>query len=185
MLISPGLTTFLGATGEESCVPKASQLSPEAGQAYFATEIPDVNSLLTSTSAGSLAACLGLCPAASSCLMQYHVQGSTCKYAALAPVAPDAPGYKLLYKLPPSGLIGASSVASTSNNTSKLVRAKMMSSGIYARVAIPDATRSKWLLAGTNLDTSARTFTTAAQSTLLVLGTEATCQSVCGNSNVC
>jgi hypothetical protein len=32
---SPGLTTFPGAVGPEFCVTKETQLSPEAGQAYF------------------------------------------------------------------------------------------------------------------------------------------------------
>lgn len=65
------------------------------------------------------------------------------------------------------------------------VKAKTLSSGIYARMAIPNDKLSSWLLVGTNLDTEARTFSTAPQSTLWRTGTERECRSLCDNSNVC
>jgi len=175
---SSGTTTFPGATGTESCVPKESQLSPEAGQAYFSSAAA-VQTLLTSSSRATLALCLASCPSDACCIAQYDAASKVCKTATLAPVGADSPGYKLMYKLPPSTIGSASSLKPAE------VKAKMMSSGIYARAAIPDNLRATWLLVGTNLGRDARTFSSAQQATLWQAGTESSCKAACDNSNVC
>jgi hypothetical protein len=114
-------------------------------------------------------------------MAQFEGLTSTCKKAILAPVGADTAGYKLLYKLPPSTMGSASSV----HEDPAPVRAKTIASGIYARMVIPDNRLSSWLLVGTNLDTEARTFSSAPQSSLWRTGTERNCRSLCDNSNVC
>lgn len=183
---SVGTTTFLGAVGEESCVPKESQLSPEAGQAFFGSA-PAVQALLTTTNATSLATCLASCEPTACCMVQWHADTSKCKRASLPPVGADALGFKLLYKLPPSTMGSASSIKAATAAAPEAggVTAKTISSGIYARAAIPDATKASWLLVGTNLDQMGRTFSKADQASLWRVGSEAECKSLCDNSNVC
>jgi hypothetical protein len=182
---STGITTFLGATGQDFCVPKETQLSPEAGQAYFNSTSPAVQDLLTEKTANTLSDCIGTCEATACCLAQYNTVTKKCKRATLTPVAADAAGWKLLYKLPPSTLGSASSVKQNVTSVSAVVRVKMMSSGIYARAAIPGEKQSNWLAVGTNLDPTARTFSTAAQGSLWRSGSEQDCKTLCDNSNVC
>lgn len=144
---SAGLTTFLGAVGA-SCIPKESQLSPEAGQAYFGKD-PEVQALLTNSTKQTLGACLSSCPSDACCLAQYEVTDRQCRTATLPAVAADAAGYyRLMYKLPPSAMGSASSVkpdaAPAGGNSSEAVKGKMISSGIYARCNIPTTTTENW-----------------------------------------
>lgn len=189
---SVGLTTFPGAVGAESCVPKESQLSPEAGQAYFDQD-PLVQSLLTNSTKQTLGACLSSCPANSCCLAQYDVSGKSCQTASLAPVAADDAGYyRVLYKLPPSAISAAASVkdnAGAANGEAtgaEVVKGKMMSSGIYARCLIPDDLIDNWMKVGTMLTSDARTFSTATDKWEVADGgSEDDCKKKCDNSNVC
>jgi hypothetical protein len=173
---SDGTTTYPGAFGEEACVPKYSQLSPEAGQAYLAPAA--VSSLLTSTSATDLTTCIASCTATKLCLAQYDVATTTCSKTALTPVASDAAGTHLVYKLPPSTLGSASSV--TEPEAGK-VAGKMMSSGYYAHGDIAGV--AAWNTAGSHLDATARTFSTV-QVDAPAAGVR-DCKKLCDNSNVC
>jgi len=189
---SIGLTTFPGAVGAESCVPKESQMSPEAGQAYFGKDA-DVQGLLTKSTRQTMDACLSSCPADSCCLAQYEVSSKACQTATLAPVAADAPGhYKLLYKLPPSAMGAASSLkagasAAGSAGPAEVVKGKMISSGIYARCVVPDSTVDAWFKVGTLLTADARTFSTATNPWDVAdyVASEDDCKKKCDDSNVC
>lgn len=118
-------------------------------------------------------------------MAQFEGLTSTCKKAILMPTGADAAGYKLLYKLPPSTMGSASSVEQDPVQDTAQVHAKTMPSGIYARMVIPDDRLSNWLLVGTDLDTEARTFSSAPQASLWRTGSEHDCRSLCDNSNVC
>lgn len=175
---SDGTTTYPGAFGEEACVPKYSQLSPEAGQAYLAPAA--VSSLLTSGPAADLTACIASCTATKLCLAQFDVAASTCSKTDLTPVASDAAsGTQLVYKLPPSTLGSASSV--TEPEAGK-VAGKMMSSGYYAHGALI-ANLAAWNAAGSHLDATARTFATAQATATST--TVKDCKKLCDNSNLC
>lgn len=105
-------TTFsTGATGVDWCVPMQSQLSPEAGQAYFnAALTPGTLNTLFEEPAASLEACLAICPYDMCCMAQYDTEAGTCKYAHLPPASPTETGAQLFYKLPAAGLTSASSI---------------------------------------------------------------------------
>jgi hypothetical protein len=170
---SASTTTYPGAFGVESCVPKYSQLSPEAGQAYLPPSA--VASIFTNTSAANISACIATCDATQLCFVQYDVDAQQCWQGALAPAASDGQTNQLVYKLPPATLGSASSVQQTPQ-----VAAKMMASGYYAHGVITDA----WMTAGSNIDNTARSFVrdpvwTADGTTL------AACKKMCDNSNVC
>jgi hypothetical protein len=174
---SSGTTTYPGAFGEEACVPKYSQLSPEAGQAYLAPTA--VSPLLTNSSAADLAACIASCDATKLCLAQYDVAKGQCWKVALPPAASDAAsGTHLVYKLPPSTLGSASSVTPEEGQ----VGAKMMSSGYYAHGDI-SAAAAAWGDAGSHLDATARTFSTGKAPTTGT--TLKDCKKMCDNSNLC
>lgn len=190
-LVSDGTTTFRGAIGAESCVPMRSQLSPEAGQAFFTPDAA-VNTLLVNSTAADLGACLAACPANSCCLAQYDVTGQVCKVGALEPAAGNAAGLRLQYKLPPSTLGSASSItqAGAQQQQQELsgagaVRAKTMASGIYAHCSVPAAAADAWKSAGTNLGVDARTFSSAPAVQTWDVSSEADCRSKCDASNVC
>jgi hypothetical protein len=173
---SDGTTTYPGAFGEEACVPKYSQLSPEAGQAYLAPAA--VNTLLSSAPAADLTTCITSCTATKLCLAQYDVATSTCWKTALSPVASDAAGIQLVYKLPPSTLGSASSVTEEAGK----VAGKMMSSGYYAHGDI-SAAAAAWSAAGSHLDATARAFSTAQADATVTSVKD--CKKLCDNSNVC
>lgn len=177
-------TTFRGAWGVESCLPIHSQLSPEAGQAYFAPDSA-MQALLISSSAASLDGCLAQCDPGYLCLAQWDATTQSCKTVSLAPAAADATsGMQLVYKLPPSTLGSASSIQRTKQQ--KRVSAKTMSSGYYAFGSIPDSDTAAWQTAGFNLGADARTFAagaTAAWDSSSNGGTS--CRTKCGESNVC
>lgn len=195
---STGITTFPGAVGVESCVPKESQLSPEAGQAYFGTD-PLVQNLLTKSTRQTMGECLSSCPANSCCMAQYEVATKACKTATLAPVAADAAGYyKLFYKLPPSTMGSASSLKAPDATSEQLVNAvgttnaevvkgKMISSGIYARCVVPDALVDNWMKVGTILTSDARTFSGETDAWMVAdyVSSYKDCQQKCDESNVC
>lgn len=170
--ISDGTTTYPGSFGEETCVPKQSQLSPEAGQAYFSPSV--ASSLLSTASQPSLDACLSSCPANSCCMAQYDAAGEACGTVTLTPAASDAnSGMQLVYKLPPSTLGSASSVT----------KAKMMSSGYYAHCTIPATDSATWQDAGSALSSDARTFVQGSPT--WTTASSAECKKACDNSNVC
>jgi hypothetical protein len=199
---SVGLTTFLGAVGAESCIPKESQLSPEAGQAYFGKD-PEVQALLTNSTKQTLGACLSSCPSDACCLAQYEVGNRMCRTATLPPVAADAAGYyRLLYKLPPSAMGSASSVkpdaAPAGGSSGEVVKGKMISSGIYARCNIPTSVVvdpygnanvepvNGWMKVGTALTADARTFSKDTDIwNIADYGSEDDCKKKCDDSNVC
>lgn len=186
--VSNGTSVFKGAFGSEACVPVHSQLSPEAGQAYFSEESP-LRSLLTVTQQQTLTTCLSSCPAGGCCLAQFEGSSGTCRKAVLTPAAASATsGKQLMYKLPPSTLTAASSVDAAQKQQKKksqVVSAKMMSSGFYAICDIPAAAAATWQVgAGFNLGPDARTFAkSAAWDTTST--SRAACQQICDASNVC
>lgn len=184
--VSNSTTLFTAAYGAEACVPQQSQLSPEAGQAFFAQESP-MQSLLTSTQQPDLAACLASCPASSCCMAQYEVTNATCRTAALMPAQADTPITSLLlrYKLPPSAMGAAASVPDSSGGEQKRVAAKTISSGYYASCVLPDDSAVTWAEgAGSNLGADAFTFVTG--DPVWDSGTtQAACQARCDDSNVC
>ena len=176
--VSDGTTTYPTSHGAEACVPKQSQLSPEAGQAYIAPG-SSAMSLLSSAPAPTLKACLDSCPAGQCCLAQYDVTGKLCYSVALAPVAASAAGQSLVYKLPPSTLGSASSLEEPA-----AVKGKTMSSGYYAHCAIPTASAAAWAGAGTGLGADARTFVQGGAQKRVV-SDRAECKKLCDDSNVC
>lgn len=161
--VSNSTTLFQGACGAEACVPQHSQLSPEAGQAYFAEESP-LQFLLTASPQPDLGACLGSCAADSCCLAQYNTARGVCKTATLAPTSLASAvvsGHLLLYKLPPSTLGSASSINSKQKEQHEveMVSSKTIASGYYATCSIPAGSVATWVAgAGTNLGPDARTF---------------------------
>jgi hypothetical protein len=173
---STGTTTYQGAAGVEACVPRQSQLSTGAGQAYFGN-ISGVARLATQIVAPTLAACLAACPLAGCCMAQYHAPSRNCTTFTLPPAGSTTVGWKLLYKLPPSSQGAAASVDKA--------RADGVPSGFYARALIPDTAKAEWLRVGTNLATDARTITSAPQSALWYAGSEADCRNKCDSSDVC
>jgi hypothetical protein len=172
---SAGTTTYPGAYGAESCVPRYSQLSPEAGQAYLAPGTAATAVLLPEVSLASATfdACVTSCPVDKFCLAQYDSKASKCARAELAPAVSAAAGPQLVYKLPPSTLGSASSVAG-----------KMMASGYYAHAVIPSTLLTNWEAAGSNLGADARTFVQAKVATAAVSDVKE-CKKLCDNSNVC
>lgn len=179
---STGLTTFPGAVGPEFCVTKESQLSPEAGQAYFdkSPESPLVQQqMLTNSSRASLGACMASCPADSCCLAEYNTASKVCLTAAFAPVGTGSGDIqKLYYKLAPSAMGSASSVEGEE------AKAKMISSGMYARCS---ATSELWMTLGTPLTVDARTFVSPDQmwDHVHYVSSEDDCKKKCDASNVC
>lgn len=111
-----------GATGEEWCVPMRSQLSPEAGQAYFSMELSQsssVNTMFATSGIESLDECLAQCDMLSDqcCFAQYEADTKTCTTATLPPADELDTGYQVFYKLPPSTLSAASSIKDDANST--------------------------------------------------------------------
>jgi len=181
--VSNGTTPYQGSFGAESCVPLQSQLSPEAGQAYFSPEALSseaMQSLVSNSTAQDLAGCVAACPANSCCMAQYDTGSKACKTISLAPAASDAVGAKqVVYKLPPSTLGSASSVKPADDT-----KAKMMSSGYYAHCSIATASEAVWEAAGSNLGNDARTFVQGGP-VWLTNTNRAACKKACDNSNVC
>lgn len=186
---SNSTTLFNGAYGPEACVPWQSQLSPEAGQAYFSADNTAMLSLLTNSTANSLGACFWTCPNNTCCFAQYDVTSRICRIATLAPAAFEAnvtTGLQLLYKLPPSALGSASSVTRDPNSPeAPTVSAKTIASGYYATCTVPATTAATWQTAGSNLGADARTFATVAALWDTTSGSKTECQRRCDQSNTC
>jgi hypothetical protein len=174
---SQGTTLFKGAMGVEACVPVQSQLSPEAGQAYF-SPASAMQLVLRNSTATTLAACLAACGSEGCCLAQWEAAAQTCQTVSLRVSSAGAGGYQLQYKLPPSTLVAASSVDKTN--------AKMMASGYYAYCTVAEGNLAAWETAGVTLTTDARTFSSDPLPVWdLSLDGGASCRRNCDNSNVC
>jgi hypothetical protein len=178
--ISEGTTLYKGSTSIEACVPKRTQMSPEAGQTFF-TPTTAAN-LTTTVGATTFSACVEACPTDKCCLSQFV--GNVCTHVVLDPMAATVAGdhHQLVYKLPPSTLVGASSVADDDS-----VKAKMISSGHYAHCNLGDAnTVANWLTVGTALGSNARTFRNPnAPVAWDQANSKAECKKKCDDSNVC
>lgn len=170
---SDGTTAYTTSFGEEACFPIRSQLSPEAGQAYFAPKSDAESLLVDDNTPKTLKTCVESCAPGKCCLAQFDTENNKCRKALLEPATSDAPGKQVVYKLPPSSLTAASSLAS-----------KMLSSGYYAHCAIPTADAAKWAAAGSNLGADARTFVSGS-TTKDNVDNRADCKKLCDNSNVC
>lgn len=169
--VSSGTTLYLGSHTQEACVPQQSQMSPEAGQAFFSSA---TTVSLSTPAAATISTCLAACPASTCCLAQLDTTG--CKLATLTPGASSAGGSQFVYKLPPSSLGSAASV-----------RGKMLSSGFYAHCTLTTTNDvDAWFTVGSNLTADARTFnsrsTAAAWHTA---ASKAECKKRCDDSNVC
>lgn len=119
---SIGSTFTTGATGIEWCVPMQSQLSPEAGQAYFSLELSKRNDILTMipiSNSTSLQHCLSQCDAFfdQCCFAQWDAAAKMCTTATLPPADELTFGPQIFYKLPPSELSSASSIRDEANVT--------------------------------------------------------------------
>jgi hypothetical protein len=231
---SMGTTFEKGATSEEWCVPMQSQLSPEAGQAYFAPSF-DISALLSTfynqSSVQSMDDCVWSCQEGKNCLAQYDEASQTCLKGQFSPAADTTTGAQLFYKLPPAALSSASSVKGANSssaapgavnslavrknspriprikpgtlktfNISRIpqssvsaktvagkrgqVRARMLSSGSYARSVLPTDEAQQWEGAGTPLGDDARTFVTNT-SAWRAVASVFECYELCDNSNVC
>lgn len=180
---SDGITLYKGSVSVEACVPKQSQMSPEAGQAIFTAGTAAEIARSTITTANDLTACIAACTVTTNCIVQFNASAaanSRCVLATFNPVASTAPAtatseLQFVYKLPPAGLVAASSVPNAAG--------KMMSSGHYAHSVITGATLAQWQTVGTNLTSDARTFSTNAATSATLLMKE--CKKACDNSNVC
>lgn len=78
-----GTSFFKGADSIAACVPKESQLSPDAGQIYFSAAV--LPELTVSVAASTLDDCIRACLQGSGCLLQFDASKApaTCNYAAL------------------------------------------------------------------------------------------------------
>jgi hypothetical protein len=78
-----GTSFFKGADSIAACIPKESQLSPDAGQIYFRSAV--LPELTLSVAAATLGDCIRACPQGSGCLVQFDASKApaTCYYAAL------------------------------------------------------------------------------------------------------
>jgi hypothetical protein len=212
-----------------------SQLSPEAGQAYFTPEFAKDGAIDTffSSNADSLDECVSSCQAEPDhcCLVQFDAAAKTCQKVTLAAADVLDAGPQMFYKLPPSTMSAASSVkdaqpgAAGQNKAQNIassgsrpaspraprvqagsqttftirrqgagtvsaasdggnVHAKMLSSGLYARCAIPEAQAAAWSKVGSQLTLNARTFAKGPDEWLDVANI-GECQNLCDNSSVC
>jgi hypothetical protein len=193
---SSGTTLFDSVVSAEACVPMQSQLSPEAGQAYFSPENTAVLNMTSIANTSNIGACFGRCPNNTCCLMQYDAGNRTCRIATFAPVAYNTSvtsGVQLLYKLPPSAMGSASSVELPQPGPEGLVpaaegaavSAKTIASGYYATCTVPAATAAVWQTAGTNLGPDARTFAKGVAAWDTTSLSKAECQRRCDQSNTC
>jgi hypothetical protein len=209
-----GTTLYTGSKTAEACVPKKSQMSPEAGQAFFSART--AASLVTSPEAGTLDTCLATCDNVNTCcLVQFS--GGSCRRATLTPQAASAAAPQYVFKLPPSGL--AASVASvaaadsaaapgvtngaallidsdTQSVTNEVppsvtseepaVKAKSLASGYYAHCAIPSNAIDDWLTVGSPLQANAQVFRPLTAPAIWdEVTTLAQCKQKCDNSNIC
>lgn len=184
-LTSPGTTAYTTMFGKEACFPIQSQLTPEAGQAYFAPG-SDSHALLSNVSgATTLEDCVDSCPTDQCCLTQFDAQDSKCLRATLAPASSKDATKQIVYKLPVAGL---AATASSTDNADGTTQAKTLSSGYFAHCTIPSADAAMWSAAGVTLGADARTFATGTiEGNTFSPQTEgvAGCKKRCDASNLC
>jgi hypothetical protein len=176
---STGVTLYTGSYSADACVPAQSQLSPEAGQAFFSPTAA-IQGVVANATMANLTACMATCPAGTFCMTQFDSTTSSCKTANLSLANSTDATDQLVYKLPPATLSSASSVKDSA------VKAKMISSGYYAHGTLPangTAARTAWNSVGSALGADARTFVTSAAWDLG--SSKADCKKKCDNSNVC
>jgi hypothetical protein len=163
-------------------------MSPEAGQAFFTATTSTTISRIIKPAGNTLDLCIAACAATANlnCMVQFNLtaaEGTRCVVSTLTPATSDAPvgsgPAQFVYKLPPAGLVAASSVP---NSAPSSVAGKMMSSGHYAHGTIAGAGLTEWLTVGTGLTADARTFSSTAPS---MVGLVKDCKKTCDNSNVC
>jgi hypothetical protein len=141
--VSPGTTYRVGAAGRDECVPKTAQLGIDIGTVMFNDTTLLTASITTATTADP-AACMNtatICPAGQCCFVQFDyafrkgpggTQGDKkCYYVNMLPnnnkaAHTDSANKLLYYKMLPSDAIAAASL-----------KAKAMSSGLYARCDLP------------------------------------------------
>jgi hypothetical protein len=202
-VVAVGTTLFPGASSPDACVPVKSQLSPEAGQAFF---VPGsaLDAAASSASTSSLDTCMASCAAATCCLSQFDASNPssfTCKTITLTPGASSSgSSSQLVYKLPPATLTSASSVKCPRDKpnckAAGSVKANMMSSGYYAHCDIAAGSTTAWQGLGTPLGADARTFAAApvwdaagipssASDAAAVAAAKLACKRKCDNGNVC
>jgi hypothetical protein len=113
---SPGTTFDQGSVGPEWCVPVQSQLSPEAGQAYFGPDLLGLTMLSVNPGITSLEQCFSFCPIDKCCFVQLNAASSQCSMASLPPAGASETGPRLYHKLPAAGLAAATSLRNTSSS---------------------------------------------------------------------
>lgn len=210
-----GTTLYTGSHTVEACVPTKSQMSPEAGQAYFTTPRTPETIAQTQANVTDLNACLATCDAVpgTCCLAQFSA--GACRRATMEPQAASIVAPQYVFKLPPAGL--AASVASVAaaapapaavtNGASLLidgersvsseepaVKAKSLASGYYAHCAIPTTDAGEqdpditatWLTVGSPLQANARVFRPIQVVPVWdEVTTTAGCKRKCDDSNIC
>lgn len=190
-----GTTPFEGAIRLEDCVPIQSQLTPEAGQAFFpiisdgsagSAALQGLVSAAT-TQGSDLATCLGACPTDMCCFTQYDMPNGVCRTAVLEADATNATtGLQLHYKLPPVGPGAAALSIDNSKKRVDQVQAKGLASGWFGTCSVPAAQAAAWQAIGSALTPDARAFVKNNGTALWHTGTtRAACKALCEDSNVC
>lgn len=202
-----GTTLYTGSKTVEACVPKQSQMAPEAGQAYFTTRTNVT--IAPPVTAANLTTCLATCDTVPNtcCLAQFSA--GTCRRATMTPEAASIAAPQYVFKLPPSGL--AASVASVADaapaavtdgasivtdgapsvtSEEPAVKAKTLASGYYAHCAIPIvggvADIDSWLTVGSPLQANAQVFRPLTAPAIWDEVTNtAQCKQKCDDSNIC
>ncbi|WIA36543.1 hypothetical protein OEZ86_007835 [Tetradesmus obliquus] len=138
---STATTYRKAAASRDECIPKVAQLGIDVGTKFF-EDMATLPTVMNATSVTTFDACINECTSLC-CFIQYDYayrkngggQGSkTCRYVAMTPITTAAltanPSLNLVYyKMLPSDAIAAASLGK--------VEAKAMSSGLYARCALP------------------------------------------------
>lgn len=194
---SLGWTTYPGAFGEEVCVSKTSQVSPDGGQAFLPNISNPAPFTLAGTSNDTLDKCINACdpPNQRLCFAQWDTQTKKCAFATLAPIASNnASVVHLVYKLLPSSVSAASSLqpgaasaapdAATDGPPSPKVAVKSMPSGYYAHGHIVASDIAAWSGLGSHLTESANTFSSSEDLRTNVNDVK-DCKKICDNSAVC
>lgn len=206
-MIVGGTTLYTGSKTVDACVPKQSQMAPEAGQAYFTTST--AVTIAPNVTAADLTACLATCDAVPNtcCLAQFSA--GTCRRATMTPEAASVATPQYVFKLPPAGL--AASVASVADpapahlvtdgasividgapsaiSEEPAVKAKSLASGYYAHCAIPNggvADIESWLKVGSPLQANAQVFRPLTSPAIWdEVTSTAECKRKCDDSNIC
>jgi hypothetical protein len=141
-IVATGTTFRAGAPSVQNCVPKISQLASDAGQRMFTMASPTADPSATTAST-----CATGCDATKCCFAEFRYTGNagagTCHRIVTDPLTAAATtAFSLYYKLTPSepgldmaGAARAAAVGGVERNSG--VRPAWMSSGLYARCAMP------------------------------------------------